>query len=86
MVTFARAVLLMSVRAFLVNCALLNKMACFHQPIRFRDMTFESTSSYPVMESSVSRLKKKCSCLVNIIDQLLSFRQGLSFECVWMKR
>lgn len=53
MVTFAMAVLLMSVRAFLVNSALLNKMASFHQLIRFRDVTFESTSSYPVMESSM---------------------------------
>lgn len=54
MVTFAMAVLLMSVRAFLVNSALLNKMACFHQPIRFRDMGSETTGSYSVMESSVS--------------------------------
>lgn len=65
MVIFAMAVLLMSVRAFLVNSALLNKMACFHQLIRFRDMTFESTSSYPVMESSMFQgFKKKKKALV----------------------
>lgn len=59
MVTFAMAVLLMSVRAFLVNSALLNKMACFHQPIRFRDMASETTGSYSVMESSMFQGKKK---------------------------
>lgn len=83
MITFAMAVLLMSHRAFLVNSALLNKMACFYQPIRFRDMTFESTCSYPVMESSMFQSKDKCS--LNIIKQLLSFRHGLSLECVWIK-
>ena len=89
MVTFAMAVLLMSVRAFfwLLYSTVLNKMACFPQPIRFRHMTFESTSSYPIMESSMFQgKKKKCSCSINIIKQLLSFRQGISFECIWMKK